>query len=170
MSATVTLFDPLVGRRERRSFARLPVVIGRDPSCDLVLAHDFVSGRHAELRSGAADELVFVDLGSTNGTHRGGCRLSPRQPIQIGDGVVVTIGRVELTVTPGAPSTETAALSEADIAAAHRLLRRLGPLYAAWLAAAETAREATSAGLAALSPRARELAAAMIERDLPRCE
>jgi hypothetical protein len=44
-----------------------PVIVGRAPDCDLVLADPTVSKHHFELRQEGAD-VVLVDLGSTNGT------------------------------------------------------------------------------------------------------
>lgn len=167
MTICVDVFDPLRGERERRRFASVPVVIGRDRRCDLVLDHDFVSGRHAELRRGSGGELLFVDLGSSNGTHRGGERLTPAQPLRVDTRLVVTIGHIELDL---AEERVLAGPTEADIATVHALLRRLRPLFSAWVDAAESARAAQVKGLAALSPAARELAEAMIARDLPRCE
>ncbi len=44
-----------------------PLVIGRLPECDVVLADSNVSRRHAELRR-KGDGVFVTDLGSTNGT------------------------------------------------------------------------------------------------------
>jgi hypothetical protein len=50
------------------------LLIGRDGSCDLVLRHDTVSRRHAELvRDGG--RWMLRDLGSTNGTWDGAWRV-----------------------------------------------------------------------------------------------
>jgi hypothetical protein len=64
-----------------------PLVIGRLPECDVVLADSNVSRRHAELRQ--KDEGVFViDLGSTNGTKVNGTRVR-EQLLSSGDEVSV---------------------------------------------------------------------------------
>jgi hypothetical protein len=51
----------------RISIGLEPVVIGRLPECDVVLADSNVSRRHAELRR-KGDGVFVTDLGSTNGT------------------------------------------------------------------------------------------------------
>ncbi len=74
---------------------RLPVVIGRDPSCDIQLRDDEqVSRQHAQLLlvNGA---WVIEDMGSTNGTELEAGRLRDRS--RLSDGDVVTIGRTRLT-------------------------------------------------------------------------
>jgi two-component system cell cycle response regulator len=58
----------------RAVLARAPVVLGRDPSCDLVLEVDNVSRRHARVREDGERHLL-EDLGSTNGTFVGGERV-----------------------------------------------------------------------------------------------
>jgi pSer/pThr/pTyr-binding forkhead associated (FHA) protein len=64
-----------------------PLVIGRLPECDVVLADSNVSRRHAELRR--KDDGVFViDLGSTNGTKVNGTRVR-EQLLSSGDEVDV---------------------------------------------------------------------------------
>ena len=58
------------------------VRIGREAGCELVLASQFVSRQHAELR---ASETGFelVDLGSRNGTLLNGERLEANTPVQL---------------------------------------------------------------------------------------
>ena len=58
--------------------------IGRTPSNDVVLDHDRVSRRHAELRMTEEGPLL-VDL-SSNGTFIGDRRLPKNQPHRLGDG------------------------------------------------------------------------------------
>jgi Inner membrane component of T3SS, cytoplasmic domain/Protein of unknown function (DUF3662) len=50
-----------------------PIVIGRDPGCDVVLADRRVSRRHLRVVS-AATAIRFEDLGSSNGTLHNGTR------------------------------------------------------------------------------------------------
>jgi len=64
-----------------------PVVVGRLPECDVVLADSNVSRRHAEFRR--KDDGVFVtDLGSTNGTRVNGAPIR-EQLLASGDEVAV---------------------------------------------------------------------------------
>ncbi|HEY1101371.1 MAG TPA: FHA domain-containing protein, partial [Myxococcota bacterium] len=76
---------PRLAQRRRRTFAaeltfkrgrtdvRIPLdrsetVIGRDPTCDIVLADKPVSARHARVRRSAGGYFELEDLASTNGT------------------------------------------------------------------------------------------------------
>ena len=81
-------------------------VIGRDPDAEIYLDAPGVSRRHALIKVAAAGATV-EDLGSKNGTSVGGQRVDG--PRSIGDGDVITVGSVKLTVRAlQAPSsTET---------------------------------------------------------------
>lgn len=75
---------------------RLPVglrtLVGRHPSCDLVIDEPFVSAEHAEIAASGGRWRVR-DLGSTNGTFLNG------EPVVLADmepGDVVQFGRVTL--------------------------------------------------------------------------
>jgi hypothetical protein len=72
-----------------------PVVIGRSPGADIVIADDFVSGRHARV-SLAGDDAVVEDLGSTNGTILNGQQLP--EPTALRPGDTIDIGGVRLRV------------------------------------------------------------------------
>jgi len=63
------------------------LVIGRDPGCDVVIAHPTVSKRHAEIVKQNGKVLV-VDLGSVNGTFVNGIRVK-RHELQDLDRVVI---------------------------------------------------------------------------------
>ena len=52
-----------------------------------------VSRRHATIKRGE-DTLMLVDLGSTNGTHLNGQRLTPKQPRVLRDGDEIRMGRL----------------------------------------------------------------------------
>ena len=69
------------------------VVIGRHPECDIVIADDFASSRHARLfrRPGSRDWFV-EDLNSRNGTFVGQWRVE--QPERVSD--VITVGQTAL--------------------------------------------------------------------------
>lgn len=59
------------------------VLLGRNPECTLVLDDDYASGRHARVYHD--DKSWYVeDLGSTNGTHVNGERLSAPARLQAG--------------------------------------------------------------------------------------
>lgn len=63
-------------------------LVGRSPSCDLVLTDTKASGMQCALRV-TEDHVLLKDLGSTNGTHCGGVRivevfLEPETVFQVG--------------------------------------------------------------------------------------
>jgi hypothetical protein len=79
------------GRRVQIGPDRL--VVGRSAQCDVVLNDPTVSRRHAELRR-SGNEVVVVDLGSTNGTRVNGMlvrrqRLKDKDEIAFGNATVV---------------------------------------------------------------------------------
>jgi hypothetical protein len=68
------------------------VVIGRDPTCDLVLSDERCSRRHAVLTDGA-EGLEIRDAGSSNGLWVNGrplrrSRLAPGDTVRIGDTII----------------------------------------------------------------------------------
>jgi pSer/pThr/pTyr-binding forkhead associated (FHA) protein len=67
-------------------------MLGRGTDCDLRLVDPGVSRHHAELRV-EDDEVVLVDLGSTNGTFVNG---EPVRRVALTDGTRVTLGRTSL--------------------------------------------------------------------------
>ena len=82
-------------------------VIGRDPDVEIYLDAPGVSRRHASIKIEAARATV-EDLGSKNGTFVGDQRVDGSR--SIGDGDVITVGSVKLTVralqTPHSTETE----------------------------------------------------------------
>jgi hypothetical protein len=69
------------------------VVMGRSRDCDVVIADENASRRHAEVRpSGSA--WIVRDLGSTNGVKVNGRRIQGAQPLNDGD--TITIGLTEI--------------------------------------------------------------------------
>ena len=61
----------------RFEIAEQPLLVGRKPPCDVIVAEAEVSGRHCELRLlPGADFLTVTDLNSTNGSFIDGVRLS----------------------------------------------------------------------------------------------
>lgn len=104
--AVETLPEPLnLALRVRRGLpagARValgtePLLVGRDPACDLVLIDPRISRRHVEIAMGA-DGLCFRDLGSSNGTRLNG---APAVEGDIGLGDVLALGDSELAIEPG---------------------------------------------------------------------
>ena len=81
-------------------------VLGRDPNVDIYLDAPGVSRRHALIRI-VGGRATIEDLSSKNGTFVEDQRINGARPI--GDGDVITVGSVKLTVTAvRAPrSTET---------------------------------------------------------------
>jgi len=70
-------------------------VIGRAPTCDLVITAPLMSRHHAVVR--VADKRVFLkDAGSTYGTTFKGAKLTSEQEIKPGDGF--TLGPITLTL------------------------------------------------------------------------
>jgi ABC-type multidrug transport system ATPase subunit/pSer/pThr/pTyr-binding forkhead associated (FHA) protein len=85
-------------KMENIDLAKDHLVIGRDPGCDVVIAHPVVSKKHAEIIKQNGKSLI-VDLGSVNGTFVNGIRVK-RHELQELDRVV--IGPSELHFHGGA--------------------------------------------------------------------
>ncbi len=71
------------------------VLVGRSPSCTLVLDDDYSSSRHARLYP-QADSWYVEDLGSTNGTFVGEHRITGPTPVPTGTSVRVGRSVLEL--------------------------------------------------------------------------
>ena len=81
------------GNTQRTYELTSPVtMLGRGTDCDLRLVDPGVSRHHAELRV-EDDEVVLVDLGSTNGTF---VNSEPVRRVALTDGTRVTLGRTTL--------------------------------------------------------------------------
>ncbi len=82
------------GPDEQRTYElQTPVtLLGRGTDCDLRLVDPGVSRHHAELRV-ENDQVVLVDLGSTNGTFVNG---QPVRRVALSDGTHVSLGRTTL--------------------------------------------------------------------------
>lgn len=72
-----------------------PVIVGRNPGADIVIAAGYVSGRHARFTL-MGQNLFVEDLGSTNGTAVNGQPVF--EPVGLKDRDVVTIGDVSIRV------------------------------------------------------------------------
>lgn len=77
---------------------RRKYTIGREPSCDIPLADDTVSGHHAELEFMGDGMLILTDCGSTNGTYLvGACGKAQRiQQSLVSSGDKVRFGNATL--------------------------------------------------------------------------
>ncbi len=80
---------PLKGERWRID---RPLVIGREPSCEVSIPDRQVSRYHARLTPGS-NGIVLEDLGSKNGTHHNGAPLSA--PVVLQDGDVIHIAATQ---------------------------------------------------------------------------
>ncbi len=89
--------------------------IGADPSCDLVVSQDFVSGRHCRLSETPAG-YVLEDLGSTNGTFINGTRLAGSRGVSRQDRI--TLGATTPFPWGAIPAPVAGASSSAAPAAA----------------------------------------------------
>ena len=67
--------------------AKMPSTIGRDPTCDVVIANAKVSRKHCAIEA-EGDQAVIVDAGSGNGTFVNGQKVE-RQALTAGDKVVI---------------------------------------------------------------------------------
>lgn len=92
--------------------------IGSDPSCDLVVQNNTVSGRHCRLTSDGT-ELTLTDLDSTNGTYVNGERLLGSRSVKTTD--AITLGQSQPMPWPGSvrpadskPITEPTATKSKD--------------------------------------------------------
>lgn len=70
-----------------------PIIVGRSPGADIVIAAGYVSGRHARFTL-MGQNLFVEDLGSTNGTSVNGMRIT--EPVALRSGDVVNVGDVAI--------------------------------------------------------------------------
>jgi DNA-binding winged helix-turn-helix (wHTH) protein len=80
---------PLKGQRWALSRT---LVLGRESTCDVVIADRQVSRFHARLTP-TSEGVILEDLGSKNGTHHNGNPLS--SPVMLQDGDLVQVGFVQ---------------------------------------------------------------------------
>ncbi len=80
---------PLKGQRWSISHA---LVLGREHSCDVVIADRQVSRFHARLTP-TSEGIILEDMGSKNGTHRNGDALSAPVVLQDGDMIQVSLAQ-----------------------------------------------------------------------------
>lgn len=104
----ISVFDSETGSTTEHPFATSPVRIGRNPLNDLPLPFPFVSGWHAVLRFDDS-AARFFDLGSTNGTLLNGRKIEAGEPVEVGEMLSVTIGKLELRFRRDAVASQVAA-------------------------------------------------------------
>lgn len=75
---------------------RSPMVLGRDPGCEIPVEDEFVSGQHLKLFSRGGQWLA-EDLSSTNGSTLNGSRLRGSATLKQGD--ILDLGRLRLRFT-----------------------------------------------------------------------
>lgn len=80
------------------------VILGRDPTCDVVVPSPKVSRRHAVVHRSADGTLELGDLGSANGTTVNGAELTPGTLRALADGDVIEVGGVAVAVLLGKES------------------------------------------------------------------
>jgi DNA-binding winged helix-turn-helix (wHTH) protein len=80
---------PLNGQRWS---LRSSIIIGRDPSCEIVISDRQVSRRHARITLSGGGVLL-EDLGSKNGTHCNGVRVEEPLILNDGDSVQVALAQ-----------------------------------------------------------------------------
>ena len=80
---------PLKGQRWQLSKT---IVLGREPTCDVVITDRQVSRYHARLTP-TAEGVILEDLGSKNGTHHNGTSLTAPVVLQDGDMLSVAMAQ-----------------------------------------------------------------------------
>lgn len=72
-------------------------VLGKHPTCEVVLANPFVSRQHARIDV-TSQGAAIRDLGSKNGTYVNGARIGI-EPSELSDGSLIEFGRNQVTAT-----------------------------------------------------------------------
>ncbi len=103
------------GSEQTVPITRSPYNIGRIETNDLPLAHPLVSRHHARLLF-QGEEIVLIDLNSSNGTFVGAQRLAPSDPHRLSYRDVFTIGPYALRLEPIPTETPEAPAGEAPVA------------------------------------------------------
>jgi len=78
---------------EDRRTVQIPetgLLIGREPSCDLCMADEFVSAKHCRIFS-ENGTLFLEDLGSTNGTSIDGMEVEEKSVLNIGQSIHIGV-------------------------------------------------------------------------------
>src|SRR5512146_2061625 len=110
---------PLKGQRWQLSQT---IVLGREASCDVVVADRQISRFHARVTP-TPEGVILEDLGSKNGTHLNGMPLTAPVVLQDGDLVSVAMARQFLFLT----SDTTMPLLEGARMPAHLMMDQKSP-------------------------------------------
>ena len=94
MQARLTIHQPDGGTREV-TLTTKPLIIGKAPECDIVLADGAISRRHAEIER-RADKVFIRDLKSLNGTIVNDQKLG-EQSYELKDGDKLRLGRTKIS-------------------------------------------------------------------------
>jgi hypothetical protein len=96
------------------------LVVGRDPSCEIIIPDRQVSRYHARLMP-APDGIILEDLGSKNGTHCNGLRIE--EPVVLQDGDAIQVAIIQSFVYLSSDATMPLEASEKQIPDRARRLR-----------------------------------------------
>jgi len=99
----------------------LPCIIGRGKHCDLDLAREQVSRRHACIEAGR-DGLIIEDLGSTNGTFVNLERITEPVPVMPGDRIHLGSDEFVLIEAEQSGRTRIPQRSSAEASAGHTVI------------------------------------------------
>ncbi len=102
MASVIVLLED--GSNVRKTLKHGPLSIGRDDSNGLALPDGYLSRRHCILKLVSDHQVVLEDLGSSNGTHVNGSRVSGNLPVGPGD--VIRIGRTRMFIDFGPEPAE----------------------------------------------------------------
>ena len=90
----ILLIEMTEERKWRPIYVKPPMVVGRKDTCDIIISGTGVSGKHAEI-IWEEDNLICVDLESTNGTRLNGTRMKKEI---LRDGDCISFGEVAFTI------------------------------------------------------------------------
>jgi pSer/pThr/pTyr-binding forkhead associated (FHA) protein len=80
----------------KQVFVDRPILVGRDPQCDLVLQDGEVSGQHARITPSPDGTATVEDLESTNGTFVNQNELMGPAHLEAGDELLIGVSIIQL--------------------------------------------------------------------------